>query len=387
MASLRNLPGTKNLIACFTDINGKRRQRSTGTHVRKDAKRIADEFEAAARALKTETQIRQVMTDLFEEIHGVSLATSSAETFLTGWLKRKEAESAEATTAAYRGAVQGLLAHLGPKAKLDLNHIIANDVLSFRDGLIGKVSVSTINHRIKLVRIAFNAACRAGLMQSNPAMRVEKLHEKQKQGDESRQARRPFTMEEIQKILSVADQEWKEIIFFGLYTGQRLGDLANLKWENLHLAEEELRFRTIKTNRYVVLPLAQPLLRLIKQREQESGKTPLHPAAMEAVKKTKGNKVGTLSNQFYGLMAEAGLVPRRSKESTGRGRSGIRKTSEVSFHCLRHNATSLLKNAGVSDVVAREFVGHDSSAVSQLYTHIETATLRAAVAKLPDLTL
>ena len=384
MASLRTLPGTKNFIACFTDINGKRRQRSTGTHVRKEAKRIADEYEAAARALKTETQIRQVMTDLFEEIHGVSLATSSVETFLTGWLKRKEAENAGATAAAYRGAVQGFLAHLGPRAKLDLNHITANDVLTFRDGLIGKVSVSTINHRIKLVRIGLNAACQAGLMQSNPAMRVEKLHEKQ--GDDSKQERRPFTMAEIQKILSVADQEWKEIIFFGLYTGQRLGDLANLKWENVHLAEEELRFRTIKTNRYVVLPLAQPLLRLIKQREQGSGKMPLHPAAMEAVKKSKG-KVGRLSNQFYTFMAKAGLVPHRSKEATGRGRSGIRKTSEVSFHCLRHNATSLLKNAGVSDVVAREFIGHDSAAVSQLYTHIETSTLRAAIAKVPDLTL
>ena len=387
MASLRTLPGTKNLIACFTDINGRRRQRSTGTHVRKEAKRIADEFEAAARALKTETQIRQVMTDLFEEIHGVSLAASSAETFFTGWLKRKEAENAEATAAAYHSAVQSFLAHLGPRAKLDLNHITANDVLSFRDGFIGKVPVSTINHRIKLVRIGFNAACQAGLMQSNPAIRVEKLHEKPRQGDASKQERRPFTLEEIQKILSVADQEWKDIIFFGLYTGQRLGDLANLKWENLHLAEEELRFRTIKTNRYVVLPLAQPLLRLIKQRAQGNGKSPLHPAAMEAVKKTKGNKVGTLSNQFYSLMAEAGLVPRRSKTSTGRGRSGIRQMSEVSFHCLRHNATSLLKNAGVSDVVAREFVGHDSSAVSQLYTHIETSTLQAAVVKLPDLTM
>lgn len=327
------------------------------------------------------------MTDLFEEIHGASLATSSAETFLTGWLKRKEAENAGATAAAYRGAVQGFLAHLGPKAKLDLNHIAANDVLSFRDGLIGKISGSTINHRIKLVRIGFNAACQAGLMQSNPAMRVEKLHEKQRQSDESKQERRPFTMEEIQKILSVADQEWKELIFFGLYTGQRLGDLANLKWENVPLAEEELRFRTIKTNRYVVLPLAQPLLRLLKGREQGSGKTPLHPAAIGAVKRTKNHKVGRLSNQFYNLMAEVDLVPRRSKKATGRGKSGIRQTSEVSFHCLRHNATSLLKNAGVSDVVAREFIGHDSAAVSQLYTHIETATLRAAVARLPDLTL
>ena len=268
MASIRTLPGTKNLIACFTDINGRRRQRSTGTHVRKEAKRIADEYEAAARALKTETQIRQVMTDLFKEIHKVSLATSSAETFLTDWLKRKGAENAGATAAAYRGTVQGFLVHLGPRAKLDINHITANDVLTFRDGLIGRVSFSTINNRIKIIRIGFNAACQAGLMQSNPAMRVEKLHEKQRQGNETKQERRPFTMEEIRKILSVANQEWKEIIFFGLYTGQRLGDLANLKWENVHLTEEELRFRTIKTNRHVVLPLAQPLVRLLKGREQ-----------------------------------------------------------------------------------------------------------------------
>ena len=38
----------------------------------------------------------------------------------------------------------------------------------------------------------------------------------------------------------------------------------------------------------------------------------------------------------------------------------------------------MLKNAGVSDVVAREIVGHDSPAMSNLYTHIETATLRVS---------
>ena len=100
--------------------------------------------------------------------------------------------------------------------------------------------------------------------------------------------------------------------------------------------------------------------------------------------KSKG-KVGTLSNQFYSYMAEVGLVPRRSKKSTGKGRSGQREGTELCFHCLRHNTTSLLKNAGVSDVVAREFVSHDSVAVSKHYTHIETATLRTAVGKLPEL--
>ena len=61
-----------------------------------------------------------------------------------------------------------------------------------------------------------------------------------------------------------------------------------------------------------------------------------------------------------------------------------RTTSELSFHCLRHTATSLLKNAGVSDAVARDIIGHDSAAVSAHYTHIDTATKRGAVDSMPD---
>ena len=43
----------------------------------------------------------------------------------------------------------------------------------------------------------------------------------------------------------------------------------------------------------------------------------------------------------------------------------------------------LLKNAGVSEAVARDIVGHDSAAVSRLYTHIDDKSKREAVNKLP----
>jgi integrase len=56
-----------------------------------------------------------------------------------------------------------------------------------------------------------------------------------------------------------------------------------------------------------------------------------------------------------------------------------------SFHSLRHTATSQLKAAGVSDAIAREFVGHDSEEVSNNYTHIPTDILRKAASKLPDI--
>lgn len=59
---------------------------------------------------------------------------------------------------------------------------------------------------------------------------------------------------------------------------------------------------------------------------------------------------------------------------------------EVTFHSLRHTATSLLKNAGVSEAVARDVIGHESAAISRHYTHIDQGATRKALAKLPDVT-
>ena len=65
-----------------------------------------------------------------------------------------------------------------------------------------------------------------------------------------------------------------------------------------------------------------------------------------------------------------GLVPKRShrRKKDGNGRSSERAVSELSFHSLRHTATSLMKNAGISPAIVQEFVVHDSKAVSENYT-------------------
>jgi integrase len=72
-------------------------------------------------------------------------------------------------------------------------------------------------------------------------------------------------------------------------------------------------------------------------------------------------------------------------KSTGTGRNGARTLNPLSFHSLRHTAISLLKNAGVSEIVARDIIGHDSEAVSRNYTHVDEDIKRKAVAGLPDL--
>jgi integrase len=66
------------------------------------------------------------------------------------------------------------------------------------------------------------------------------------------------------------------------------------------------------------------------------------------------------------------------------GRDGKRQRNELSFHCLRHTAVTLLKEAGVPQAVTMELIGHDSPEISQNYTHVGIEALKKAAAALPE---
>jgi integrase len=109
---------------------------------------------------------------------------------------------------------------------------------------------------------------------------------------------------------------------------------------------------------------------------------PLFPVAKGRC--VEGGGVMRVSASFRRLLARLGLAPRgnRAREGAVEGR---RRVNELSFHSFRHTATSMLKNAGVSDSVTRDIVGHESQAVSENYTHIDEGTKRAAMEKLPTI--
>src|SRR5262249_19790488 len=92
-----------------------------------------------------------------------------------------------------------------------------------------------------------------------------------------------------------------------------------------------------------------------------------------------------LSNQFHAILVEAGLIEPRKSEKTGvAGRRRARVQSEISFHSLRHSAVTMLKASGLSDVFAREIVGHETAAISRHYTTLSTDDLSNAMQRLPD---
>lgn len=389
---------------CFTVFEGQARRqvkRAVGTTDRRLAMRVALELEEAAQGRRTREELLPFLnsiTDLrarrwstravdaaLRRATGAGLESKATRTFIEDWLARTEPEVAPATLARYRQVAQAFLESLSSsRADSDIATITAADVVRFRDAEARRVSGTTANIHLKILRVILGAAEADGAVPKNPARFVKTI----KVRDAG--VRRPFTVEELKRLLEAADPEWRSMILFGFYTGLRLADVATLRWENVDPQRGELRLVTGKTGRRVVIPLAKPLLDHVGQLPAaDLASVPLHPRAAGILSR-QGARVGTLSNQFAELLATAGLAKSRSHKpdgasGSGEGRRRRRQASEVSFHSLRHSFVSALKASGAGEAVAMDLAGHESAEVSRHYTTIDAATKRAALDRLPAL--
>ena len=400
MASIWKDPRSPYWVACFTAIAGQQRaqwKRSTFTKDRKLATRVADELEEAAQGRRESGAIRALLNGiadlkarrgLYRVFHavlqkttGCGLGGKSVKSFVNSWVATTRREVSPATGTKYDQIARLFLEFLGGKANHDMSSVRRDDIARFRDAQGQRVAPSTANLSLKIVRLIFAAAERDGVITRNEALHVKRL-----KSETDAVRKRAFTLPELRRLLEVCDEEWRSLVLFGFYTGARLGDLAMLTWQNLDFDTGEVRYASRKTNRIVIVPIATALRRHIEGLPAgDDPKQPLHPRAFGLV--GAEGRTGTLSRQFNELLAEAGLVAARSHAARkdGKGRSGRRTVSEISFHALRHTAVSLLKSAGVSDAVASDLAGHESVEVSRLYTHIDEATKRRAINRLPKI--
>ncbi len=380
MAYLRHLPKSPFWIAGFNLPDGRRTQRSTKMTDRKGAMKLALQWEQAAADRITEAQARRVLSDIHEQVHGTRLASPSVAEYVEQWLGRKQGETAAATLVAYRYATGHFTAFLGDRAAQPIHYVTPAQVAAWRDRSATKATPRTANNKLKIIRTLFQSAWREGLLADNPAAKVSSL--KTKEG-----TRRPFTLDELKAILRVATPEWRGMVLFGLYTGQRLTDIATMTWANVDTERSEIALTTGKTGRRQVIPIAKPLLAYLNNLpSSDDPVAPLFPSAFAIVSRSGGTS--KLSQQFYSLLVDTNLAKARptDRKSQGIGRDAARERSTISFHSLRHTATSLLKAAGVSESVAREIIGHESAEISRHYTHVEQSAKRKAIGKLPDLT-
>jgi integrase len=247
------------------------------------------------------------LSEFLRSHYGSELPSTTTREYLERWLSSKRVEISLGTHDRYSDAVRKFLAFLGAQAERSIEEITSQQITAFRDHQVICSAAGTVNTDLKTIRRIFQAARLDGYLFQNPAEGVKSAR------DRGTLKRRPFTIDEIRAVLEIASPEWQSLIKFGIYTGQRLADLALLTWAQIDLEREEIRLTTRKTGKPILIPMAGPLKEhLLTLPAGDSPKSPVHPKAFEILRAQNG-RVGTLSNQFAELLANTGLRKHRDR--------------------------------------------------------------------------
>ncbi len=383
MASVRKKRASAYWFGCFVMPDGRRVQRSTKSKDKMEALQIALTWEKAARKRVTVEQSKKVVASIVKLVHGDVVSEETVRTYFLRWVQRKTIEVGKNTADRYQNCLDSFSEYLGTKADGPLAEVQATQVAQWRDGLAKKLAAGTVNVYLKVVRSAFRDAHAEGAITESPVGAIKLLKRSVAEKSAAASSRRAFTADELKKTAAIIpeDSEWRGMFLAGLYTGQRLSDIATM--QKGELKSGWWRFRVKKTGRSAAVPLAKPLAEWLAKHSKKTIGPNVFPAAVKTLERSKGTP-GTLSNQFRRYLELAGVVEYRMHRSKGVGRDGKRSTGGLSFHCLRHTTNSLLKAAGVQESVAMDFVGHESEQISRLYTHVPEESLLAAARKLED---
>jgi hypothetical protein len=135
MASLTRKPRSKYWFACFRDVNGKQRRKSTGHTDRKKALKIAEQFEQVGQRKLAHRTVRGTLAELYREVYSETLPVATVRKFIADWLHTKRPEVSAGTLAFYKKSTAKFLDFLGTAADLDLASITRTTVLEFRNSV------------------------------------------------------------------------------------------------------------------------------------------------------------------------------------------------------------------------------------------------------------
>ena len=216
----------------------------------------------------------------------------------------------------------------------------------------------------RTLKAAFNKALTWNYIQVNPWLLV-KMPKFQK-------SRPAFITEaELQKIIDKVEPEsLKDIYVFAFYTGLRLSELTNLKWENVNLKDGVIQIGdddfTTKAKKIRSVPLC------LRASQVLSNRIP------KIIHQNKKNFVFTKSSNGFPFSGDwLSKAFKRAVRAAGMDES-------IHYHSLRHSFASNLIKKGVSIYQLKDLLGHSSVSVTEIYSHLSIDTLKEAVNKFDE---
>ena len=145
--------------------------------------------------------------------------------------------------------------------------------------------------------------------------------------------------------------------------GLRVSELVNLKLSNLYLEEEYVRVLG-KGSKERLVPISQRAIRELGFWFNDRNLMRIKPGGEDYVFL---NRYGSHLTRTMILI----MIKRQAKAA------GIQKT--ISPHTLRHSFATALLEGGADLRIIQALLGHESIGTTEIYTHIDTSTLRREI--------
>jgi len=171
---------------------------------------------------------------------------------------------------------------------------------------------------------------------------------------------------ELKIIIELARKDYLKVLFTtAFYTGMRLGELLNMKWNWIDFKQNIITVQcsehfTTKSKKERIIPISSTL------RSQLINQLP------KVIDLEKNSFVFV---RISGVKLNEDFISKQFKKSV----RAAELNDKIHFHTLRHSFASLLVQRGVSLYVVKELLGHESLTTTQIYAHLQQQNLRDAV--------
>ena len=191
--------------------------------------------------------------------------------------------------------------------------------------------------------------------------------------------REPFTVQQVEALLTAAAGEMRGLLAVLYFTGLRAGDAVQLRHENRR--DGKIVVRTAKTKATVDI-LEHPLLGKILSEACGDNRSGLLFPELAAHYRRDHTAIIHRFNRLMDIALGDGFE--RTEERTGRG---VKAIARFGMHSFRHSLATHCARAGVPVGIVQKWLGHASATVTRIYQHYSSEDQKQVVAAIPRLAL
>jgi len=340
MATLRKRKNKSGRFVYLVDFyyEGKRFVRSTKTDDLKTARLILKDIEA--KIAKNAFNVEEL--DRKEKVY--------LEQFIEEFLQYSETHKAPKTFKRDKLTFDNFLRFAGNRSLSSIDRKLIDNYLFER---VQEVKKSTANIELRHLKAAFTKAKEWGYIDENPCKGAKQFQVPQS-------APKFFSEDEMLRLLEAIGDSWlKDLVIVAVDTGLRVGELVNLKWNDVNFESQMLTVRntsdfTTKSKRERVVPLNEEAFNVLVCLKRKGD---------YVFADDKGNRWNAehVSKSFKKFVRVAELG------------------EHFSFHSLRHTFASYLVMRGTSLYKVSKLLGHSSLKTTEVYAHLAPETLHEVV--------